>query len=93
MYQRNDEIKRLPGHFRAKSLTQCQKTRLDVKVLGLSVVEMEKIDCFKPSPNLKSIENLWRELISAIAKRTPANLKSLITQQWKSGRKLNSRQV
>ena len=60
MYQRNEEIKRLPRHFRAKCVTQCQKSMSEAKVLGLSagqrpkannqqdkrMVAKEKMDCF-----------------------------------------------
>ena len=63
MYQRNNEIRRLPRHFRVKGVTQCQKTRFEAKVLGLSAGRQPKAQTLK------------RELKSAFARRTPATLK------------------
>ena len=60
MYQRRDEIRRLPRHFKGKCIIQCQKTSCEAKVLDLSageghkaniqqhkrMIEREKIDSF-----------------------------------------------
>lgn len=80
--------------FRITCVTQCQKTRFEIKVFSVltglwtkahikqhrRMVKKEKMDCFKLVSNRSSprfLEKLWRELKSAIAKRTFVNLKEL----------------
>lgn len=91
MYQKSDEIWRLPRHFRTKCITQSQKTRLELKVVVLLtgqrpkarsqqhriMVNNENISWAAVSPDLKPTENLWRGFKSAIAKKSPLNLKEL----------------
>lgn len=55
---------RLTRHFRGKCVTQCQKTRFEVKVLGLSagqwMADKEKMDCFNVVRNESWPKCQWK---------------------------------
>ena len=93
MCQRNYEIRRLPRHFKAKCVSQIQKTRFEIKVSTgqlpkahiqqhRRMVEKEKMECFKLASSESRPDLTFKRAAICNCKKNSCNPKSIAVEVW-----------